>query len=112
MRYKLCTCGAAIEDRAGVVCERCGRGRKRAKQKTAKAGYDWQWQQLSVRYRKENPLCAECAKQGIAMAAEEVHHIVPIGEAPWLRLSVGNLVGLCVPCHRRIDQARREGVTR
>jgi 5-methylcytosine-specific restriction endonuclease McrA len=35
------------------------------------------------------------------MAAEEVHHIVPICEAPHLRLDVKNLVALCKKCHRK-----------
>jgi 5-methylcytosine-specific restriction protein A len=107
MRYKLCRCGGVREDRSGGKCGKCGAGQKRNARTTKENGYGWDWQQLSTRYRKENPLCAECAKQGRAVAAEEVHHIVPVDEAPWLRLCVSNLVALCVPCHRRIDQERR-----
>jgi 5-methylcytosine-specific restriction enzyme A len=109
MRLKLCRCGGTREDRCGSVCGKCGAGKKRAKQTTIEAGYGWDWQQLSVRYRKENPLCVECAKRGIATAADEVHHIVPISEAPWLRLEVSNLMALCVACHRSIDEGRRRG---
>jgi 5-methylcytosine-specific restriction endonuclease McrA len=107
VRYKLCRCGGVREDRSGGKCSKCGAGVKRNARTTNDNGYGWDWQQLSMRYRKDHPLCAECAKTGRAVAAEEVHHIVPIDEAPWLRLSVSNLMALCVPCHRRMDQERR-----
>jgi len=107
VRLKLCRCGGTREDRQGSVCSRCGAGKKHPKQATNQAGYGWDWQQLSVRYRKENPLCVECAKRGIATAADEVHHVVPISDAPWLRLESSNLVALCVSCHRSMDEARR-----
>jgi 5-methylcytosine-specific restriction endonuclease McrA len=107
MRMKLCRCGGVREDRQGSECGKCGAGKKHPKQTTNQAGYGWDWQQLSVRFRKENPLCVECAKRGIATAAEEVHHVVPISDAPWLRLESSNLMALCVACHRAIDEARR-----
>ena len=108
MRLKLCPCGA-VTDARGKSCDKCGRGKKRATQGTTKAGYDGAWKNLSVRYREEHPLCEQCAKSGIATPADEVHHIVPITEAPWLRLEWNNLMALCVPCHRSMDQARRQG---
>ena len=108
MRYKLCRCGGVREDSSGGVCGKCGAGKRRSARSTVDNGYGWDWQKLSSLYRKENPLCVECANRGIATAAKEVHHIVPIDEAPWLRLSVSNLMALCVPCHRRIDQERRK----
>ena len=107
MRLKLCRCGGVREDRSGSVCAKCGAGKCKPKQTTHDAGYGWDWQQLSVRFRKENPLCSECERQGVATAAEEVHHKISIADAPWLRLEWSNLMALCVPCHRRIDEARR-----
>ena len=108
MGYKLCRCGGVIDESKSRRCSRCSGGVKVGGKKTTDKGYGWDWQQLSDRYRKEHPLCVECEKQGIATAAEEVHHIVPITEAPWLRLSVGNLMSLCVSCHRRIEQERKQ----
>jgi 5-methylcytosine-specific restriction endonuclease McrA len=107
MRLKLCRCGGVREDRQGSVCIKCGVGKSKPKQSTKDAGYGWDWQQLSVRFRKENPLCGECARHGIATAAEEVHHKVSIAESPWLRLEWSNLMSVCVPCHRRLDEQRR-----
>jgi 5-methylcytosine-specific restriction protein A len=106
MRLKLCPCGA-VTDARSKVCTTCGRGKKRATQGTTKAGYGWDWQQLRQRFIAENPLCSECAKSGVATSADEVHHIVPIAESPWLRLEWNNLVALCVPCHRAMDHERR-----
>ncbi|WP_399262197.1 HNH endonuclease [Terriglobus aquaticus] len=39
--------------------------------------------------------------------ATDVHHIVPIRVAPWLRLVLSNLVSLCKECHSSIT-ARRD----
>jgi 5-methylcytosine-specific restriction protein A len=108
MTLKLCPCGA-VTDARGKSCDKCGGGKRRATQGTTKAGYDGAWKNLSVRYREEHPLCEQCVKSGIATPADEVHHIVPITEAPWLRLEWNNLMALCVPCHRSMDQARRQG---
>ena len=102
MRLKLCPCGAVMDAR-GKACDKCGRGKQRASVSTTQAGYGWDWQQLRNRFIKEHPLCAECTKQNIATAAEEVHHMISIAEAPWLRLEWNNLMALCVPCHRRIE---------
>lgn len=107
MRMKLCGCGAVKEDRRGAVCGRCGAGKKTQAKTTTAKGYGWDWQKLSERYRQQNPLCQECKKIDRATSAEEVHHIIPITEAPWLRLEVSNLMALCVECHRRIDEERR-----
>lgn len=107
MRLRLCPCGVVLDAKCSA-CNKCGRGKQRQRQGTTEAGYGWDWQQLQQRFIKEHPLCAECAKQDKATAAEEVHHIIPIADAPWLRLEWNNLMSLCVPCHRSIDEARRQ----
>lgn len=112
MRLKLCRCGGVREDRSGSVCNKCGAGKKTPSKTTTEAGYGSDWQRVSVRFRKENPLCVECEKRGIVTAAEEVHHVVPISEAPWLRLSPANLMALCVECHRRIENERKMAMVR
>jgi hypothetical protein len=102
MRYKLCRCGAVREDRFGSVCLKCGAGSKRKSRNTAQYGYDSEWNKLSARVRQDQPLCEMCAKCGIATAASEVHHIIPIDEAPWLRLERSNLMSVCNACHKSI----------
>ena len=102
----MCPCGAVMDARC-KACDKCGRGKRQAKQGTTQAGYGWDWQQLRERFIADNPLCYECANSGIATQADEVHHVIPINEAPWLRLEWNNLMALCVPCHRAIDESRR-----
>jgi 5-methylcytosine-specific restriction endonuclease McrA len=102
MRHKLCRCGGVREDRSGSVCTKCGAGTKHKSRSSTQYGYDRRWRLLSERIRNEQPLCEMCAKQGIATAATEVHHIIPIDEAPWLRLERSNLMCLCNACHKII----------
>jgi len=102
MRYKLCKCGAVKQDYSGSICAKCGSGRKQKSRTTAEYGYDNQWRLLSEKIRQERPLCEACLRSGISTAADEVHHIIPIDEAPWLRLEPKNLLSLCTACHDKI----------
>ena len=108
MRYKLCRCGGVRDDRAGSVCESCGAGKRKDKRSTTEHGYDYRWKKLSERIRKERPLCERCEAQGIVTAATEVHHKVPIDEAPWLRLERSNLMCVCNECHQEIHAKKRD----
>lgn len=98
---KFCICGRGIM--SGGNCAACGRNeRYKPKPKTTKQrGYGWDWQQLSARYRTNNPLCEDCLQSGKVVPADEVHHIQPIADAPHLRLAIENLVAVCKDCHRR-----------
>jgi 5-methylcytosine-specific restriction protein A len=49
--------------------------------------------------RNREPLCRLCRETGLLVAAEDVDHIVPIGDAPHRRLDPGNLRSLCKSCH-------------
>ena len=77
---------------------------------TAKRGYDWKWERLRLSKLAANPLCeiGWCRGDGpMAHVATEVHHVIPITEAPQLRLEWSNLQSACEPCHRRKDAQRR-----
>lgn len=52
------------------------------------------------------PLCVDCERKGQVRPAEEVHHEVPIEEAPEQRYSGENLASLCKECH---DKRHAEG---
>ena len=41
---------------------------------------NWKWHKMSAAVRRENPLCAECERNGITELATEVDHIDPKGE--------------------------------
>lgn len=53
----------------------------------------------------EEPLCRYCLRQGRVEAATCVDHIVPISQAPDLRLVRSNLQALCASCHTRKTRA-------
>ena len=99
MRYKLCRCGGVREDVFGSVCQKCGAGKKHKSRTTAECGYDNEWRLLSEKKRSVDPLCELCQRKGIVTAADEVHHKVPIDDAPWLRLVWSNLLSVCMRCH-------------
>lgn len=56
-----------------------------------------EWKKLSrLVLIKANYRCAECGKLAV-----EVHHIVPVTEAPERRLDITNLTPLCTACHNK-----------
>jgi 5-methylcytosine-specific restriction protein A len=94
---KLCKCGKIVDRR----CFDCYPTQH--KQTTKERGYGHDWKQLSQRKRKLDPLCEECQRHGIVTPAEHVHHIVPIAEAPHLRLEWSNLMSVCHSCHDKLE---------
>jgi len=71
-----------------------------------------EWRDLSAWYRQENPLCAECLKNGKVTPATEVHHL----KSPFLSylteeeriqrlLDVNNIESICHNCHYEIHSA-------
>lgn len=58
--------------------------------------YDNKWREYSVAYRKKNPFCVECLKEGI-YNSENIHvdHIIPITEKPELKWDGNNHQSLC-----------------
>lgn len=62
--------------------------------------YGRSWKRIRDRYIKAHPLCEECNKNGRIVAAEEVHHILPLSKGGGNETS--NLMALCKPCHSRI----------
>lgn len=69
-----------------------------------KRGYDWTWEKLRNYYIWRNPICVLCEERGIIRAGEHIDHIIPIAEAPELRLDEANLRTLCQPCHNRVTK--------
>lgn len=63
------------------------------------------WRRLRARKLTEHPLCQRCESEGRIRAATEVHHIVPVENAPGtvqkaeLMYNVSNLICLCHDCH-------------
>ena len=66
------------------------------------------WERMSKQYRKRFPLCLDPyghhERDGVIVAAVEVHHIVPVTEAPERGLDESNLAQLCRDCHERAER--------
>lgn len=105
MSYKVCQCGQITKNK--VRCDACAKKRKTYYRSTAKhknkKWYGYDWQKLRESYLDDHPQCELCSEQGFVEQAIEVHHKVPICDAPNLRLEWSNLQALCIPCHRRED---------
>jgi 5-methylcytosine-specific restriction endonuclease McrA len=72
------------------------------------------WQKVRAMVLREQPLCCDPygdhAKEGRLVPTEEIHHVVPLSVDPSMAYDLENLAGLCVACHRRIDQDNRDGI--
>lgn len=65
------------------------------------------WRKVRNRYRKTNPLCVDCKKDGYIVRADVVDHIVPI-KAGGESLMLDNLQSLC-HMHHNQKTAREQG---
>ena len=92
---RLCYCGEIVPQ---VPCKDC---RPKRTGESRRREYDRKWRVCSENFRAHNPLCFDCSKEGKVTPSQDVHHIVPIREAPHLRLDPKNLVALCRACHNR-----------
>lgn len=57
------------------------------------------WQRLRGMKLKRNPLCERCAKDGLTVGAEIVHHIVHIRKGGPAFPPLSGLESLCQECH-------------
>lgn len=62
--------------------------------------YGRAWKRIRDRYIKAHPLCEQCKQSGRVVAAEEVHHILPLSQGGGNETE--NLMALCKPCHSKI----------
>lgn len=59
------------------------------------------WRRCRALKLKFSPLCERCRRDGEAVKAEHVHHIIDLADAWHLRLVMSNLEALCHSCHSR-----------
>jgi 5-methylcytosine-specific restriction enzyme A len=62
-------------------------------------GYDSEWKRLRGWHLKREPNCRECYFRGRLTAATMVNHVIPIQDAPELRLDKRNLSSVCKDHH-------------
>jgi 5-methylcytosine-specific restriction protein A len=65
----------------------------------ARRGYDARWQKARLSFLADHPLCVECEKRGLTVAATVVDHITPHKGDQELFWSVENWRALCERCH-------------
>lgn len=62
--------------------------------------YGRAWKRIRDSFIQSHPLCEECKKHGKLVAAEEVHHLLPLSEGGTHNRD--NLIALCKSCHAKI----------
>jgi 5-methylcytosine-specific restriction protein A len=61
--------------------------------------YGYKWQQAREGYLRKHPLCAECERRGLVVAATVVDHIIPHRGDMVLFWDTNNWQSLCKTCH-------------
>lgn len=74
--------------------------------------YDWNWRKYRLTFLRDNPLCAECARQGLVEPATVVHHIKPHHGDPKLFWARWNHAPSCKMHHDSVEQAAEKGNAR
>lgn len=65
-------------------------------------GYTDAWLRAAARFRRRNPFCAECRRQGRrGVLGEVVDHVIPHRGNEDLFWDADNWQTLCKPCHDR-----------
>lgn len=83
--------------------------RERERETSAQRGYSYKWQQARKAYLAKHPLCVECERQGLVVAANHVDHIRP-HKGDWtIFWDSTNWQALCHPCHSRKTAAEDGG---
>lgn len=72
-----------------------------------------QWQNFRAWFKRRHPLCADPfghhVEDGVTVAVDHVHHVIPAGERPDLAFVEDNCASLCVLCHGKIEGMERSG---
>lgn len=92
---RACPCGGRITN---GKCDRC-KPRREARPNFRQRGYTTEWSKYSENYRILNPLCAECDRNGLVVAAYCVDHIIPHKGNEQLFWDENNHQSLCRACH-------------
>jgi len=82
-------CDQHLKERNQQIDQRRGTSTER--------GYDGTWSKLRLMVLRNEPLCRECKKNGLIVAATDVDHI----DGKVEHVSFGNLQPLCHNCHSR-----------
>lgn len=67
------------------------------------------WHRLSLQFRKANPLCAKCLKEGHTRLGQCADHVIPLVQWTGDPYAVSNLQTLCKSCHSKKTINERKG---
>ncbi len=73
----------------------------RNRESSTKRGYGYKWKKARDAFLTDNPLCVQCLKEGLTVAANVVDHIIPHKGDMELFWDSSNLQALCSTCHNR-----------
>ena len=62
------------------------------------------WQRFRAWYRSQHLLCERREPAGVMKASEEVHHVIPLADAPHRGLDPNSVLALCRPCHEELEK--------
>ncbi|MBT0626071.1 HNH endonuclease [Pseudomonas fluorescens] len=97
------------DDHADIGKSAEAKRRERQRETSAQRGYSYKWQQARKAYLAKYPLCVECERQGLVVAANHVDHIRP-HKGDWtIFWDSSNWQPLCHPCHSRKTAAEDGG---
>lgn len=85
-----------------------GAAHDRQRPSASKRGYDAAWKKLRRLILAAEPLCRMCKAEGRITLAQVVDHIVPIAQAPELRLDQSNCQPLCHH-HHNVKTSTEDG---
>lgn len=72
------------------------RGRETDRPSRVSRGYNAEWVEIrEAKKRLCKGLCEECLRRGYLHNLDVIDHIIPVDDAPELRLSIENTQGLC-----------------
>lgn len=102
---RVCRCGAVVQP--GILCPRCHRANKRARDQRADAkrgtaaqrGYGHKWRTEREKYLAGHLYCVMCLQDGRQVPATVVDHIIPHKGDKKLFWRRSNWQALCQSCH-------------
>lgn len=89
------------DDHADIGKSAEAKRKERRRETSAQRGYSYKWQQARKAYLTKHPLCVECERQGLVVAATDLDHVVPHKGDMGVFWDSSNWQSLCHPCHSR-----------
>lgn len=83
--------------------------RERQRENSTQRGYGYKWQQARKAYIAKHPLCVDCERRGLVVAATDLDHKVPHKGDMKVFWDRSNWQSLCHPCHSRKTAAEDGG---